>query len=291
MKTFFVRLLVLGVVFAWVTVMVIAAQHQESLFDLTTMALLIFGIQWVVFLPSFLAKTEHFYDLTGGLTYVSVIVFLLYQRHVLQIPLDLRSALLCVFVSLWAFRLSSFLFLRVQRAGKDGRFDEIKISFMRFLVAWTLQGLWVFMCTYPVLIVLSMPAKTELPFLIAGSMMWLIGWSVEVIADRQKTKFNQLSANKNKFISSGLWAYSRHPNYFGEWLLWTGITVMAVPVFSTTQWLACITPAFVYLLLNKISGVNLLESRANEKWGHDQAYQDYCARTSVFFPTFKQPNP
>ncbi len=257
------------------------SQSNTLLFEA---ALLIFMIQWVVFIPSYIAQTEHFYDLTGGVTYLSTMAYMVYRHQQLFGDWDLRALVLTGLIVLWAIRLSSFLFTRVKRVGKDGRFDRLKTSFTRFLLTWMLQGLWVFMCTYPALIALSSPAKTEFLFLGIGTFIWAIGWIYQVLADSQKTAFNKAPENAGKFIDVGVWKQSRHPNYVGEFVLWTGITIIAVPVLEGLQWAALITPLFVYLLLNKVSGVNLLEERADNKWGHDPAYQQYKKDTPVFFP-------
>jgi len=197
---------------------------------------------------------------------------------------DLRSLVLTALIGIWAIRLSGFLFTRVKRVGKDGRFDSLKTSFTQFLLTWMLQGLWVFMCTYPALIALASPSKEENTFLVIGSIVWGVGWIYEVIADRQKTNFNKDPKNAGQFINVGVWKQSRHPNYVGELVLWTGITIIAAPVYQGSQWLALITPLFVYWLLNKVSGVNLLEERADKKWGDDPAYQSYKKETPIFFP-------
>ena len=185
-------------------------------------------------------------------------------------------------IVIWALRLSSFLFLRVKKAGEDVRFKEIKKSFSRFLLAFTLQGFWVFMCTFPALIVLTSSNFEVDIFLILGSSLWLFGFLYEVIADKQKSNFN--INNKGKFISSGLWSLSRHPNYFGEITLWTGITIISITVLSGFQYLALLTPLFIFRLLNNISGVNLLEDIGNKRWGSEKDYQTYIKKTPKFFP-------
>lgn len=273
---FFIVLVVAGLVYAGTPV--------PSTTLLVEAALLIFGIQLVVFIPSYLAQTEHFYDLTGGITYLSTMGYMAYRHQELFGNWDLRSLVLTALIALWAIRLSSFLFTRVKRVGKDGRFDSLKTSFTRFLLTWMLQGLWVFMCTYPALIALASPSNSEMIFLGVGSGMWLIGWLYEVVADRQKTTFNKNPDNAGKFIDTGVWKHSRHPNYVGELILWIGITLIALPVFQGLQWAALITPIFVYWLLNKVSGVNLLEARADKKWGDDPKYQQYKNNTPIFFP-------
>ena len=245
--------------------------------------LIIYLIQLVVFLISFVLKTEHYYDLTGGITYITVIVYTLYQKQLLG-TLDFRSILLGVLILVWAMRLSSFLFLRIKKAGKDRRFDKIKTNFTRFMLAWALQGFWVFMCTLPAITAIASKSKTTDYFLVGGAVLWLFGFIMEVVADRQKSTFNQDPKNRGQFISSGLWSISRHPNYVGEVLLWTGIAVIALPTFNGLQYLALISPIFTYLLLTRVSGVNLLEASADKKWEGNDAYTKYKEKTSVFFP-------
>ncbi len=243
--------------------------------------ILTFLVQFIVFLPSYYYQTEHYYDLTGGLTFISVILFSLYAKYI-TLGLDLRSTIIGLMIIIWALRLSSFLFLRVKKVGEDIRFKEIKKSFSRFLIAFTLQGFWVFMCTFPALIVLTSSNFEPDIFLIFGSILWLFGFLYEVIADKQKSNFN--IKNKGKFISSGLWSLSRHPNYFGEITLWTGITIISITVLSGFQYLALLTPFFIYRLLNNISGVNFLEDIGNKRWGSEKEYQTYLKETPKFFP-------
>jgi len=284
MKNIALRLVFILFIFLFVGGLVYAGTPTPANSLLVEAALLIFGIQVVVFIPSYLAQTEHFYDLTGGITYLSTMAFMAYRHQEIFGSWDSRSLVLTALIGIWAIRLSSFLFTRVKRVGKDGRFDSLKTSFTRFLLTWMLQGLWVFMCTYPALTALGSPTKTETTFLGIGAAVWLLGWLYEVVADTQKTNFNKDPKNAGKFIDIGVWKQSRHPNYVGELVLWTGITIIAAPVYEGTQWLALITPLFVYWLLNKVSGVNLLEERADKKWGDDPAYQQYKKETPVFFP-------
>jgi steroid 5-alpha reductase family enzyme len=242
---------------------------------------LIFIIQIIVFIPSFIFKTEHYYDLTGGITFIfTIIISYLVKSQVYQF--DITSLLLVVFISLWALRLSSFLFFRVKRTGQDVRFIKIKQSFSWFLMTFTIQGLWVFMCLFPAIIVMSSNQNNFNSFTILGSILWVVGFLIEIIADHQKTQFNK--TNKGSFISKGLWSLSRHPNYFGEFILWLGITVISFPYLDGYQFIALISPLFVYLLLNKVSGVNLLENIAEKRWGDDKKYIEYKNRTPIFFP-------
>ena len=243
------------------------------------------GIQWLAWIPASLAKSERYYDLTGGLTYLTVVGFTLWAGSQSESP-SARELIVSILVVIWALRLSSFLYLRIHRAGKDGRFDRLKTSPIRFLVPWTIQGLWVFL-TMIVVIVINSQAESapELGIWDAiGLLIWLLGFSIEVIADNQKSAFNANSDNQGKWIDSGLWSYSRHPNYLGEIMLWTGIACFGISCFSGMERLAWISPIFIYLLLTKISGVPILDRRGLEKWGDQPEYHKYREETPTLLP-------
>ena len=243
------------------------------------------GIQWLAWIPASLAKSERYYDLTGGLTYLTVVGFTLWAGSQSESP-SARELIVSILVVIWALRLSSFLYLRIHRAGKDGRFDRLKTSPIRFLVPWTIQGLWVFL-TMIVVIVINSQAESapELGIWDAiGLLMWLLGFSIEVIADNQKSAFNTNSENQGKWIDSGLWSYSRHPNYLGEIMLWTGIACFGISCLSGLERVAWVSPIFIYLLLTKISGVPILDRRGLEKWGDQPEYHKYRENTPTFLP-------
>jgi len=199
--------------------------------------------------------------------------------------LDTRAALAAAMVAIWAVRLGSFLFLRIRRQGRDGRFDTIKTDPLRFFATWTVQGLWVLLTAAAALAIVTTDQRQELGWIgYTGVFVWLAGFSIEVVADRQKSVFRREPANGGRFISSGLWAWSRHPNYFGEITLWTGIAIMSLPVLSGWQWVVLVSPVFVTLLLTRLSGVPMLEARADRRWGDDEAYQRYKTATPVLIP-------
>ena len=228
------------------------------------LAAVAFVVHWIAFVPAYLMQTEKFYDLTGSITYLSVIGLGVY----LSKTTDTRALLIAGLVGVWTLRLGSFLFLRIMQDGKDTRFDEIKPNAPRFFTAWTLSGLWVFLTALAAIIVISSTDGKPLGlFAYFGLAVWILGFSIEVVADRQKRVFRKNPANKGQFISTGLWAWSRHPNYFGEIMLWFGIFIMAIPVLQAWQWLAILSPIFVYLLLTKVSGVPMLEDIADKRWG------------------------
>jgi steroid 5-alpha reductase family enzyme len=242
---------------------------------------LAFLIQWLAFVPAYLLQSEKFYDLTGSTTYISVTLL-----AVLLSPIvDDRSVLLLAMVVIWATRLGTFLFRRIYQVGKDARFDEIKPSYIRFLNAWTLQALWVSLTVSAALAAITSTTRKPLGlFALLGFLAWAFGLAVEVVADAQKSRFRADSENEGKFIHTGLWAWSRHPNYFGEIVLWIGVAIMVLPVLRGWQWVTLISPAFVALLLTRISGIPPLEKRADEKWGGQEDYEAYKERTPVLIP-------
>ncbi len=244
-------------------------------------AALSFAINWIVFVPSFLHQTEHYFDLTGSLTYITLVVTAL----VLGGATDARALLLAALVVVWAARLGSFLFARIRRDGRDGRFDALKPSLPRFLLTWTLQGLWVLLTMAAALAAMTtlQPRPLDL-FAAAGLAVWAIGFGIEVVADRQKREFRRQPGNRGRFISTGLWAWSRHPNYFGEITLWVGVALLAAPALRGWQYLTLVSPLFVYLLLTRVSGIPLLEARAEARWGGDPDYRAYRDRTPPLFP-------
>lgn len=242
---------------------------------------LAFLIQWVAFIPAYVFQTEKFFDLTGSLTYIAIITLALLMSP----EADGRSILLWALVVVWAIRLGAFLFGRIKRAGKDDRFDEIKPSLVGFLNVWTIQGLWVTFTIAAALVAITTVHKQELdgPALL-GFLIWAVGFTLEVVADFQKSRFNADPANRGKFIQSGLWSRSRHPNYFGEIVLWIGVAMIAWPVLQGWQWVALISPAFVAVLITQASGVPLLEKKADAKWGGQADYEAYKRRTPVLIP-------
>jgi steroid 5-alpha reductase family enzyme len=242
---------------------------------------LAFLIQWLAFIPAYLLQTEIFFDLTGSITYISVITIAVFSSK----GVDGRSILLFSLVVIWAIRLGTFLFGRINKTGKDERFDEIKPSFIRFLNVWTIQGLWVTFTMAAALVAITTITRKELDlFAIVGLLVWAFGFAIEVIADSQKSRFNANPDNKGKFIQTGLWSRSRHPNYFGEIILWVGVAIIALPVLLGWQWVAMISPIFVTLLLTRVSGVPLLEKKADKKWGGQENYESYKKKTPVLIP-------
>ena len=248
---------------------------------MTAMALGIFAVQWIGLIHARLFETEHYFDLVGSLTYITVTIFAVQQAA----EIGLRQQIIAGVVIVWAARLGPFLFRRIQKAGEDRRFRKIKLSTPRFLFTWTLQGTWVFLTAGAALAAIMTPNTVPLGTVFyVGAAMWVVGFAVEVIADSQKSAFKADPANENKFITTGIWARAQHPNYFGEILLWAGVAVMALPSLSGSAMIFLISPVFVAVLLTRISGVPLLRKTAGARWGDDPEYQAYLKNTPLLIP-------
>ncbi len=245
-------------------------------------ALVAFAVNWLAFIPAAISQSDRFYDSVGALTYVSTLAVACYAAW----PLDARAIVVAAMVTIWTIRLGSFLYTRIHASGgTDQRFTKIKANPLRFLVAWTLQAVWVIFTASAALIIITSRDTVALGiFFWLGVAIWALGFAFEVIADNQKRAFKANPANEGKFITSGLWAWSQHPNYFGEITLWFGILVIAFPILSGWSFLAVISPIFVFLLLTRISGINLLDGIAKSRWGDDPEYQAYTSKTPVLFP-------
>ena len=165
--------------------------------------------------------------------------------------------LLIGLLTVWSLRLGIFLFTRIMKSGEDKRFREIKVSFSKFLVTWTLSALWVFITSANALttIINNVPLSGDIVAYV-GIVVWVLGFLFEVISDEQKKRFHHESKNSGDFISDGLWRYTRHPNYFGEIMLWSGIAIISLSTLSGWQYVTLISPLFVFLLLTRVSGIN-----------------------------------
>jgi len=242
---------------------------------------LAFVIQWLGFIAAYALQTEKFYDLTGSFTYISITILAV----LLSPTIDDRSVVSLAVVLIWATRLGTFLFGRIMKSGKDERFDEIKVNFFRFLLTWTIQGLWVSFTAAAAWVAITTTTRAPLGWpALVGFLIWAFGFGFEVLADTQKSAFKADPDNKGKFIDTGLWSWSRHPNYFGEIVLWLGVAVMAAPVLTGWQFVALISPLYVTAQLVLVSGIPILEKKADERWGGQEDYEAYKERTPVLIP-------
>ena len=252
---------------------------------LIALGLLALGLNWLAFIPAVIFRTEKFYDLVGACTYLTLAGVALSSSTSVDEGFD-RRVVLAVLVGLWAVRLGSFLFKRVHSVGKDGRFDQIKHNTFQFLMSWSIQALWAFVVSLPVLIVLTRegPHHPLQPLDVVGWSIWFKGFTIEVVADAQKERFRVREQADKKWIDEGLWSYAQHPNYFGEVLLWLGIFISGIHSYQGGEWLALLSPLFVFYILTQVSGIPMVRARAEGKWGDDPDYQAYRRRTYVMIP-------
>ena len=235
-------------------------------------------IQWVLFVPAYLLQTEKFYDLAGSITYISIISFVFYKSS----EFNLGSFILSLLIIVWAIRLGSFLFFRIKEAGEDKRFRDIKPSPTRFFMTWTLQGTWVSICSACAITAISTAEGIIMNKLfIIGMITFIIGFLIEVVADNQKTKFRSIPDNKDKFITSGLWSYSRHPNYFGDLMCWVGLSTFTISSMDELSIaLSAGGPLIMGLIFYKITGPMMDELMIKSR----PEYKEYIKESNMLLP-------
>ena len=253
----------------------------QSINSFSFLLLLSVIIQVIFFIPSFILKTEKLYDLIGSTTYIIVIT-------IAYLSVNTKTAtdtILFLFIVLWGTRLGTYLFRRIQRDSEDVRFEKAKRNFFWFLQYWMGQALWVSItsCAAVISILNTEPNTLGINGII-GILIWLIGFGFEVIADFQKNNFKKAENTNDKFISDGLWSISRHPNYFGEITLWIGIYIISYTSFTGYEYLSIVSPIFVYILLTRMSGINMLEKIADERYGNINSYIEYKNNTPILIP-------
>ena len=250
-------------------------------------AIVSFVTHWMIAAPSLITSSEKYFDFTGMVATLLVVLTAMFALLSSGAEASIRSVFVASFVSVWTLRLGIFLYKRIVKAGEDIRFRDIKKSLPKFLMTWTLSALWVFLTTVNAITLIALnPLEPIGIFFIMGALLWLLGFGFEVIADRQKKYFSEQPKNEGRFITQGLWSVSRHPNYFGEIILWAGIAIISLPFLSGWQYVTLVSPVFVFLLLTRISGLPFLEDKAEKKWGEDKDYIEYKKRTPILVPFF-----
>ena len=246
-----------------------------------------FTVHWIIAVPSLVTSSEKYFDFTGMIATLLTTSAAMFALLSSGYQASVRSTIVAIFVSIWTLRLGVFLYKRIVKSGEDKRFREIKKSLPKFLMTWTLSALWVFLTTVNATTIIALNPQEPLGvFFMLGAILWVLGFAFEAVADRQKKAFSELPENRDKFITQGLWSISRHPNYFGEIVLWTGIAIISLPLLSGWQFVTLISPVFVFLLLTKISGLPFLEDKAEKKWGDDKDYIEYKNKTPAMVPFF-----
>ena len=248
-------------------------------------ALVDVAIQWGLWSVAAYFQTEVFYDLAGSSTFL----YLAWQTLKWGKAYHTRQVIQTLCVSAWSLRLGSYLFVRIiNDKGIDKRFNRVRSNPFRFFVYWTVQACWIWITLAPTMILNIKGMRSQEKELgtsdYIGWALWLAGFLLEVIADTQKSTFRSNPDNHGKWVTTGLWGVSRHPNYLGEMMLWTGLFISASSVLRGKEWFSIISPAFVIFLLTKVSGVPLLERQADKRWGHLQEYLSYKRNVACLIP-------
>lgn len=198
--------------------------------------------------------------------------------------LSTRACLMLTLVSLWSIRLSSYLHWRNHGKPEDARYQAIRarnepnFEYKSLYLVFLLQAILAWFISLPLQTTMqsASPSITWLDGL--GLSLWLTGMAFQVIGDRQLARFKSTPSNRGKVLDTGLWRYTRHPNYFGESCIWWGYYCIAL---ASGAWWSVISPIFMTFLLVKVTGVKLLEAEIASR---RPAYADYIKRTSAFIP-------
>eukprot|EP01018_Ginkgo_biloba_P036885 Gb_31395 [translate_table: standard] len=240
-------------------------------------ALVTVAYQLTFFVITAALKFDKVTDFAGGTNFVILALL----TAILKGTWHFRQVILTLFVVIWGLRLALFLLLRILQWGEDRRFDEIRGDLTKLTVFWSFQVVWVWTVSLPVTIVNASEQNPSVePRDIIGWIMWLVGFSIEAVADQQKLQFKNDPTNTGRWCNIGLWRWSRHPNYFGEILLWWGVFVASTPLLEGTKWLVVVGPIFLTFLLLFLSGIPMVEDSADKRYGGISEYRQYKTKTS-----------
>ncbi len=237
-------------------------------------------IQLIFFIFAATFKTDKVTDLSYGLGFIALSFI-----YFLNSSFGLNQFLVTILIFIWGIRIATYLFKRILQTKTDSRFDNIRNNFMKFAGFWFLQAISIFVIMLPSLIILISRENSSFSFLTAiGFIVWLVGITIEYFADKQKFGFKSNPKNKDKWVSIGLWKYSRHPNYFGEMLCWWGIFFISIPFLSYWYYLTIIGPIYITFLLLFVSGIPPLERKYDKKYSNNKDYQEYKKKTNILIP-------
>lgn len=243
------------------------------------------AIQVGFFVVAALRKTDALTDLSYGLSFVAIVWLIGIEKA----PLTPLSALLVSMVTLWGIRLATYLFIRVLIIKQDKRFDGVRENPLKFGLFWLLQAVSIWVILLPTTAAISSNHTNTIALwqwlALAG---WIIGLTIETVADWQKFVFKLKPENKGKWIATGLWGVSRHPNYFGELLCWWSIFALVAPQLAAWSWLTILGPLHISVLILFVSGIPTLEKHYAKVYAENAAFKRYQRRTSLLIPWFNR---
>ncbi len=243
-----------------------------------TIALALFVYMNIWFLLAVVLKRNDVADIAWGLGFV-----LMSWAAFLFSELSARSLLVNVLVTIWGTRLAWHIARRNLRKSEDSRYAVWRASWKHFylrsyLQIFMLQGFFLYIILFPALFIHASTTQNLQAIDVVGTVVWIIGFFFESVADRQLRDFLRDPANKGTIMDCGLWAYSRHPNYFGEVVQWWGIFLIALTL--PHGYVTVVGPLLLTFLILFVSGIPMLE----KKYAGRSDFEAYKKRTSVFFP-------
>jgi steroid 5-alpha reductase family enzyme len=231
-------------------------------------------------------KTDKLTDLSYSITFILLATISFFNMEYTSI----WDVVLLVLITLWALRLGGYLYIRIRKIGKDKRFDGIRENFLKFGVFWLIQGISVWVIMIPSIIFFSSNKISSIWITIVGGIIFLVGLIIETIADIQKYRYIENAKINNlgrHWVNTGLWKYSRHPNYLGEILLWAGIYLYAIAKFDIlTTLFALVGPIYIFTIIRFFSGIPKLEKKADQRYGDNEEYVRYKEETGLILPKF-----
>lgn len=250
---------------------------SEALLLVVAVGILV--IQLLFFAFAAAARTDKLTDLAYGMTFVAVALFLYMEVSSQQVS----QLYIVIAVVVWGIRLAGYLFIRILSMKTDKRFDGMRENVRSFAKFWLLQAVTIFVVSLPVVFALhGWSEQAVVRQTIVGGWIFLLGRLLESIADRQKYMYKQ--NNPHHRVDRWLWSLSRHPNYFGEMLVWRWIFLMSMPFLSWWERISIASPVWISLLLLFVSGIPLLEKSWEQRYSHDSAWQDYKKHTRLLVP-------
>jgi steroid 5-alpha reductase family enzyme len=236
----------------------------------------------LVFVLAGIKKDNSIVDIAWGIGFVLVAIITFFAKA----NSVARHILVTVLIVIWGTRLATHIAIRKKGKGEDFRYAKWRKDWGKwfhvrsFFQIYMLQGIFLLVIAYPVMLI-NHSEESGIVFQdIIGLVVWLLGFVFESVGDHQLSKFKKKEKNKGKIMTQGLWKYTRHPNYFGEVVMWWGIFLMALSVKN--GWTAVVSPLLITFLLLKVSGITMLE----RKYAGKKEFQEYTKRTNAFFPWF-----
>lgn len=247
--------------------------------------LILFSIMSIIWLVQLKTKNAGMVDVAWAFSFP--VLAILY--NLCAEGYELRKNLISVLVIIWGARLGIYLFLRNYKGPEDSRYAQLRKEWgekanMKMFLFFQFQAILAVLLSLPFLLIMLNPNPAISALEITGTGLWIIGFAGESMADEQLKKFKSRAQNKGKICEKGLWYYSRHPNYFFEWVIWLAYLVIALA--SPFGWLSIISPLLMLHFLKNVTGVPATEEQILKSKG-DQ-YRRYQKTTSAFFPWFKK---